>query len=161
MLTLDVLERASETAVLNGTQTSKVCRNSDAQCCPPHDFLISHILTESSEENQKRELDGPKTGVEENDHHCGSAQVGFRPLCKIGWRWEELPGRHGESRVQGVFAHLPQHGADEMDQPRQKDQCVIGIEAVKRLDPDTDPGREEDESEGNATPYNTLLSRSY
>ena len=84
--------RASEAAVIDRSQTSKVSRTSHDKNCPPYRFLVPHIMTQPFENDQKGELYGPKTTVEEDDLSNRLAEEIFRPIWEIGWRWRDLAG---------------------------------------------------------------------
>lgn len=93
--------------VLNGAQTGKIRRDGYGQNRPPHRLLIPHIVTQPSEEDQERELDGPEPRVEKDNHDDGSAQVPRRTLRKVYWGWEDLARGNPNVEVHIVFAHLP------------------------------------------------------
>ena len=69
--------------ILNGAQTSKIRRDGYGQNGPPHRLLIPHIMTQPSEEDQKRELDGPEARVEKDNHDHGPTQVPRRTLGEV------------------------------------------------------------------------------
>ena len=70
-------------------------------------MLILHIMAKSLEEDQERELNAPKTSIEEYDYCNRFSEVLFRLLPKIGWRWIKLTGRHCYVLIKTVLAKLP------------------------------------------------------
>ena len=93
--------------ILNGTQTRKIHRDSHGQNPPPHRLLVPQVVTQPSEEDQERKLDGPEPRVQKENHDDGSPQVPLCTLRKIYWGWEYLARGNPHVEIQIVFTHLP------------------------------------------------------
>jgi hypothetical protein len=82
----DLLERIGQAMILDISDAHKPGSNRENEYDPPADLVRSKVLSETVEEDQETDFDGPQTNVKHEQRHIRPDKESVRIMREVGGR---------------------------------------------------------------------------